>query len=218
MGNGAAILRLRNPPRAAVGIAPSLAMADEVLHPTPGYIEPDTQPLGDEAFAANSSSDDEGSHHSPAVVQQVGGGGGGGGRVRKRLLDDGTAAKTSPAEASAEVEAPPANSSDDQALLAARASTEVEAPPRENVCNDQELLDAVAAARALGTPPPPAAELCVFCQESGAIRSDPMPGCGHDEMLCGTCAEKLVRRLGQSPDPARAKAMARMWCATCLQG
>lgn len=170
-------------------------MADEVLHPTPGFIEPDTQPLGDEAFAANSSSDDEGSHHSPAVVQQVGGGGGGGGRVRKRLLDDGTAAKLSPTEASAKVEA----------------------PPRENFCNDEALLAAVAAARALGTPPPPAAELCVFCQESGAIRSEKMPGCEH-KMLCGTCAEKLVRRLGQPPDPARAMAMAHMWCATCLQG
>ena len=72
-------------------------MDEDLLLPTPGFIEPDTQPLGDEAFAANSSSDDEGSHHSPAVVQQVGGDGGGGGRVRKRLLDDGTAAKTSPA-------------------------------------------------------------------------------------------------------------------------
>ena len=172
---------------------------DEDILPTPGYIEPDTQPLGDEAFAANSSSDDEGRHHSPAMVQQVGGGGGGSGKVRKRLLDDGTAAKTSPTEASAEVEA------------------EVEAPPRENFCNDEELLAAVAAARALGTPPPPAAELCVFCQESGAIRSNRMPGCGH-EMLCGTCAEKLVRRLGQPPDLERAKAMADMWCATCLQG
>ena len=50
-------------------------MADEVLHPTPGYIEPDTQPLGDEAFAANLSSDDEGSHHRVAWHALINSGG-----------------------------------------------------------------------------------------------------------------------------------------------